>query len=197
MSRAFSLHFAPAARSGPRAGFTLVEVLTSVVVAGLLAASLASLFGSALSAGSALEEASEAQQARAVLRRILDLDIRNMVVDEEFQITEQGFSLKTTHNHLLSGPLPVLVNWTFSPAGVVRVEEQPDLEYAKTLVLSDSLEHGEAAYYDLSAEVWVDGRAWLRATERPAPAGLRLRLDLRDLGRVEIVQRLPLRAEEE
>ncbi len=169
----------------------------AVVIAGLLAAMLASLLGRSLTAGSALEETSQAQQARVVLRRILDLDIRNMVMDEEFQVMEQGFALTTSHNHLLPGPLPVLATWTFSPSGIVRVEEQPDLDYAKTLVLSASLEQWDAAYYDLTAGAWVDGRAWLRATDRPAPAGLRLRLLFQDIGQVEIIQRLPLQAPEE
>lgn len=169
----------------------------AVVIAGLLAAMLASLLARSLTAGSALEETSRAQQARVVLRRILDLDIRNMLMDEKFQVLEQGFALTTSHNHLLPGPLPVLVNWTFSPSGIVRVEEQPDLDYAQTLVLSESLTHWDAAYYDLTAKAWVDGRAWLRATDRPAPAGFRLRLQLQDVGRVEIIQRLPLHPPEE
>lgn len=180
-----------------RRGFTLIEVLVALMVAGLLTAMVASLLGRGIVASSALEERAQAQELRVALRRMLDMDIRNMGPGGEFRIAENGFSLKTSHNHLIPGPLPVTVTWMFSPSGIVRGEEQEALAYARTLVVTRSLEHWETHFFDLSEGLWLDARTWLRAPDRPAPAGLRLRLALEGAGLVEIIQRLPLHAGDE
>ncbi|HDQ41532.1 MAG TPA: type II secretion system protein, partial [Desulfonatronum sp.] len=48
-------------------GFTLIEILVALMVAGLLTAMVASLLGRSIVAGSALEETTQARQARLVL----------------------------------------------------------------------------------------------------------------------------------
>lgn len=178
-------------------GFTLIEVLVALMVAGLLTAMVASLLGRGVVSSSALEEKAQAQELRVALRRMLDMDIRNMAPDGEFRIAENGFSLTTSHNHLIPGPLPVTATWSFSLDGIVRGEEQEALGYVRTLVVTRSLEHWETHFFDLSEGLWLDARTWLRSPGRPAPAGLRLRLALEGVGFVEIIQRLPLHAEDE
>lgn len=177
-----------------RTGFTLVEVLVALMVAGLLTAMVASLLGRGVVASSALEETTQGQQARVNLRRVLDMDLRNMLPEGEFEILENGFALSTSHNHLIPGPLPVRATWTFSRLGLERKEEAPDLDYAQTLVLARSLERWELEYFDLTDKLWLVGRAWLDTPDRPAPAGVRLRLMFKGAGLVEIIQRLPLHA---
>lgn len=179
-----------------RHGFTLIEVLVALMVAGLLTAMVASLMGRGIVASSALEEMAQGQESRVTLRRILDMDIRNMTAESEFTITEQGFSFSTSHNHLIPGPLPVTATWTFADNRIVRNEEHEDLKYAQTQILARTLPRWEAAFFDLTDAVWLDARAWLRIPDRPAPAGLRLRLVLEKGGFLEIIQRLPLQAEE-
>jgi len=181
-------------RSRRPGGFTLIEVLVALMVAGLLTAMIASLMGRSVVASSALEEASQGRHARMVLRRMLAMDIRNMPPDAEFQVTENGFALATSHNHLIPGPLPITATWTFSESGIVRNEEQPDLGYLQTLVVSRSLEQREISFFDLTEGQWMDAQSWLRMPDRPAPAGLRLRLVLDGVGQVEIIERLPLQA---
>lgn len=175
-----------------RKGLTLIEVLVALMVAGLLAAMVASLLGRGIVFSSALKETAQGQQARVTLRRVLDLDLRNMIPEATFQVAENGFSLSTSHNHLIPGPLPVTATWTFSRQGIERREEEPELDYAQTLVLIRSLDAWELEYFDLTEGRWLEARTWLHSPDRPAPAGLRLRLTIEDIGLVEIVQRLPL-----
>lgn len=173
-------------------GFTLIEVLVALMVAGLLTAMVASILGRGVVASSALEETARGQQARVVLRRMLSMDLRNILQDSGFVISEDGFAVKTSHNYLVQGPLPVTATWNFSGNGITRKEEQPELSYAWTLTVAQGLDRWEMAFFDLTENRWMDQQPWLRSPERPAPAGLRLRLLLKGIGLVEIIERLPL-----
>ncbi|WP_161794792.1 PilW family protein [Desulfonatronum thioautotrophicum] len=174
-------------------GFTLVEILVALVVAGLLTAMLATVLGRGLVASSALEDTVERQRTRIVLQRLLSMDLRGKIPETELTITEHGFTLETVANHLVPGPLPVTVTWDFSRRQVRRIEEQPELDYALELLMISDLQDATLAFHDLSEGRWVNARSWLLESERPAPAGLRLEL-LPTGARTswEIIHRLPL-----
>jgi prepilin-type N-terminal cleavage/methylation domain-containing protein len=176
-------------------GFTLVEILVAVMAAGLLTAMVAALLGRGMTASSALEDAAQGQQSRMVLARLLSMDLRNMLPDSELTLTANGFSLETSHNHLIPGPLPVTVEWRFEDEALIRLEEQTELEYAQQRSLLSNLRAWDMDLYDLEREQWVGLRSWPRDEDQPAPVGLRLRL--RALGRTElvVVRRLPLHRE--
>lgn len=174
-------------------GFTLVEILVALVVAGMLTALLAAILGRGVVASSALEETVENQRSRVVLHRLLGMDLRGMLPETELTISEQGFTVETVNNHLVPGPLPVTVTWDFSRRQVRRTEEQPDLDYVQELLVISNLHAWSLAFHDLTEGRWVDLRSWLHGTERPAPAGLRL--ELRPSGAQaawDLVHRLPL-----
>lgn len=174
-------------------GFTLMEILVALVVAGMLTALLAAILGRGVTASSALEETVENQRSRVVLHRLLSMDLRGMLPETELTITEHGFTLETVANHLVPGPLPVTVTWDFSQRRVRRTEEQPELEYVQEMLVISNLQAWNLAFHDLTEGRWVELRSWLHGTQRPAPAGLRL--ELRPAGAQtawDIVHRLPL-----
>jgi prepilin-type N-terminal cleavage/methylation domain-containing protein len=173
-------------------GFTLIEVLTALVAAGLLTAMIAAVLSRGLTASSALEDISKQQRTRAVIYKLLSMDIRSMLPDTELTITEQGFSLESCHNHLLPGPLPVTVTWSFSDETLIRREEKPELNYSRAMTVASDLENWKLAFFDLSENRWVELKSWLQPPERPAPAGLQLHLYRKHLGLMEFVHRLPL-----
>ncbi len=184
-------HHSRATRPFP--GFTLVEILVALVVAGMLTALLAGILGRGIVASSALGEASNDQRSRVVLHRLLSMDLRGMLPETELTITEQGFTVETVNNHLVPGPLPVTVTWDFSQRQVRRIEEQPDLDYIQELLVISNLQDWSLAFHDLTEGRWIVLRSWLHGTERPAPAGLRL--ELRPSGAQaawDLVHRLPL-----
>lgn len=174
LRNASSLHDSCPTPSPP--GFTLVEILVALVVAGMLTALLAAILGRGVVASSALEETVENQRSRIVLQRLLSMDLRGMLPETEMTITEHGFTLETVNNHLVPGPLPMTVTWDFTQRQVRRTEEQPDLDYVQELLVISNLQAWSLAFHDLTEGRWVDLRSWLHGTERPAPAGLRLEL---------------------
>lgn len=178
--------------SGFQAGFTLLEILVALVAAGLLAFMISAVLGRGIVASSALEEVSHGQRSRIVLYRLLSMDLRNMEKDGELTVTDQGFSLQTSHNHLLPGPLPMTVTWDFSEAGIRRTEELPDLAYTQSVVLVADLESCTLTFFDLSEKRWTDSRAWLHGTDHPAPVGIRLEVRMGRNEQWELVHRLPL-----
>jgi prepilin-type N-terminal cleavage/methylation domain-containing protein len=131
-------------------GFTLVEILVALVVAGMLIALLASILGRGIVASSALGEASADQRSRVVLHRLLSMDLRGMIPETELTITEQGFTVETVNNHLVPGPLPMTVTWDFSQRQVRRTEEQPDLDYVQELLVISELRAWSLAFHDLT-----------------------------------------------
>lgn len=181
----------PAPRSAP--GFTLVELLVALLVAGMLTALLAMILGRGSVASSALEETAKHQHSRVVLHRLLSMDLRNMLPETHLDIADQKFTMETTHNHLVPGPLPMSVTWDFSRDRLRRIEEQPDLEYRKELILIAELAQWSLALYDLTENRWVDLHSWQHGPQRAAPAGLRLELRVPDAASAwSIIHRLPL-----
>ena len=176
-----------------RLGFTLVEILVALTIAGLLTAMIATLFSRGIATSSGLQETTQAQHSRIVLYRLLSMDLRSMLPAEELVVTEQGFSLATGHNHLLPSPLPMTVAWDFSGQRVQRTEALPELAYTQELTLISELRDWSLALYDLTDNQWVDVRSWLHGGQRPAPGGVRL--ELRPAGQHApwiFIHRLPL-----
>lgn len=161
-------------------GFTLVEILVALVTAGLLTAMLAAVLGQGVTVSSALGTTATDQHSRVVLYRLLSMDLRGMLPETELTIFEQGFTLETVHNHLIPGPLPVIVTWDFSGNRLRRIEEQPDLEYLLELPLISRLRDWNLDLYDLTEGRWVNLQAWIAGPEQPAPVGVRLELRLPD-----------------
>ncbi|GAB6059198.1 prepilin-type N-terminal cleavage/methylation domain-containing protein [Desulfonatronum parangueonense] len=196
--RRFGLHRLPEVRASRGCGvfgFTLLEVLVALAAAGLLVTMVASVLMRGAVASSALEQAAEAQRARGVLHRLLSMDLRYVLPDTEITFTEHGFSLETGHNHLLPGPMPMTVTWLFSNQGLRRDEEQLDLTYVRSKVIMPEMESWALALYDLSESRWIDLRSWLRAGDRPSPAGMRLDLQAPGHAPWRFVFRLPLHHE--
>lgn len=179
-------------RPHPARGFTLVEVLVAVALAGLLAAMIAGVMSRGILASEALLEHGEEESEKIVLRRILHRDFKAMDWGSGLEPTPEGFRLYTGHNMLLSSPLPVEVVWSFEEGEIVRREESPDLTYSREQTLYQDMDSVELEFLSLRDERWIPLDSWIRAPDRLYPRAVRLKLDFTGQDRFEIVEHLPL-----
>ncbi len=173
-------------------GFTLVEVLVAVVIAGLLAAMIAGVMSRGILASEVLLEHRESEAEKTVLRRILHRDFKAMEWNSGLEPTAQGFRLYTGHNLLLSSSFPVEVIWIFEGGEIVRREESQVLTYAREQTLYQDMESVELEFFSSRHKRWIRLDSWLRDPNPPHPGAVRLKLHFTGQKRFEIVEYLPL-----
>lgn len=172
-------------------GFTLLEVLVGLVLAGVLGAMIAATAKQNILSSQALLQQVPTETVKTTLRRILHRDIQNMQLGSRLQPTSQGFRLSSGHNLLLNASFPVSITWSFSQGELLRREENPELGYVKEQTLCSELSSFKLEFLPTGAERWVQHQAWLLDKERPDPAALRLQLDMSGRKQVRIIERVP------
>lgn len=173
------------------AGFSLVEILVGLAVAGMLTAMLASVAGQSIVSSQALLEQESMDRQKTTLRKILHRDLKNMLWGSRIEPDSQGFNLQTGHNTLISSSLPMEVSWRFQPDEIVRTEQNADLDYHKKQILSTGLNSFSLDIYCHVQKRWIPLDHWLMARQRPHPGALRLKLDLDNISQLEIIEYLP------
>ncbi|WP_291319821.1 type II secretion system protein [Desulfonatronospira sp.] len=173
-------------------GFTLVEILVAVAIAGLLAAMIAGVMSRGILTSEALLEQRESEAEKTVLRRILHRDFLGMEWGSGLEPATEGFRLYTGHNMLLSSSLPVEVFWSFEGGEIVRREESQVLGYSKEQTLYQDMESVELEFLSSRDRRWIRLDSWLRDPNRPHPGAVRLTLHFSGQNRFEIVEHLPL-----
>jgi prepilin-type N-terminal cleavage/methylation domain-containing protein len=173
----------------PVAGFTLAELLVALAALGILLTMLVQVTGQVASntqaLGGRMENISEATR----LRRLLHRDL-NSALPGSFQITNNGFTITTSHNLLIGQPLPVVAGWDFSGGAVRRIERLEAQGYTKELLLTPDLEAWKAEVFSRHSNTWVDIRNFISGLGSNRAAGLRLTLTLPG-GTEELVELLP------
>lgn len=172
------------------AGFSLVEILVALAVAGILSAMLASIVGQSLVSSRALMEQQNMDRQKTTLRKILHRDFKEILWESSLKPTAQGFELQTGHNTLIPSSLPMLVSWRFASDEIIRTEQNPDLDYLKKQTLSTRLNSFSMDIYCPVQKRWIPHDSWLMAKQRPAPGALRLLLDLDNMPQLEIIEHL-------
>ncbi|WP_291321885.1 type II secretion system protein [Desulfonatronospira sp.] len=181
----------PARARAGFSGFTLVEVLVGLAVAGVLAAMLASIMGNSIFSSQELLKKSSEEHQKTVLRRIIHRDIKHMQWQTGLEPTSSGFRMVTGHNTLVSASIPMQVSWDFRDGKVIRIEENQDLEYSREQVLSHKLESLNIAFMSSQDQRWIEHQSWLMGTNRPYPRALRLRMVFGEEVGFEIVEHIP------
>ncbi len=174
-----------------RKGFTLIEVLVGLAVAGMLAAIIASVIGRSIVSSQALLDQEKLGTQKTTLRTIMHRDIKSMILLSELTPVSEGFILHTGHNTLIPSSLPVEVSWIFSHGEIVRTEQNIDLDYSKQQVLSTGMRSFSLDLFCPVQGRWLGLDNWLAGQNRPQPAALRLKLDLEGSSQIEIIEHLP------
>lgn len=175
-----------------RHGFTLVEIIVGLAVAGMLAAIVASVMGRGIVASQGLLAQEEMDRQKVTLRTILHRDIKGITVQSGLAPAPEGFTLQTGHNTLVSSSLPVEVSWSFSGNKIVRTEQNKELDYYREQVLTAGLESFSMDLFCPVHALWLDLDRWLMGQDRPHPLALRLNIGLSSAAFFEIVEHLPV-----
>lgn len=122
-------------------GFSLIEVLIGLVLSGLLMSMVAMVLGQSVTNNEVVRSSAGLSSRMFTLRRILHRDMQNVIPGSAMGVEDNGFSLETSHNILLKGAGPILVNWDFSSNMIRRNEESPDLDF-ENFFLCAVLIHG-------------------------------------------------------
>ncbi len=181
MSPSRQIHVSP--------GFSLVEVLVSLVVSGILMAMLAMVMGQVVQNDEALRGLTGKTTEAATLRRILHRDLAG--IGKPITLHPAGFSFTSSHNHLVSGPLPLDVFWTFQDGVVRRVERLPAMSYASEMVFATGLRGWQVDYFDLKSGAWINGKSGTLPENGVLLSGLCLTLVFADQTQLKIVERIP------
>lgn len=171
-------------------GFTLVEMVVALTLAGILAAMVSAALNRGLFSGEALIGEADQQKPFVTLRRLLHRDIKSRKLGSDILPTSSGFRLSTTHNLLRSAPLPVMVEWSFHRDRIVRREENPDLNYRSSQVLSRDLQAWELSFYSRKSDQWIDHRLWIMDENRSGPDALALSLTLTGLDQEKLFENI-------
>jgi len=173
-------------------GFTLIEVLVSLALAGILVSIIAGVMGQGILTSQALLRESRSETEKTVLRRLLHRDIKNMIWNSSLEPTPEGFRIKTGHNTLIPCSLPVEALWIFSNGKITRFEENKDLSYEKSHVLSRELKSFDLEFLTLEDKRWVGLESWLMSQDMSGPRAVRMSLGIGKNTSFEIVEHLPL-----
>ncbi len=175
-----------------RQGFTLLELLVAMVLSAVLIVMVFRVMGQTLSNSQAIEGSLNNLSEVATLRRLLGRDLRALAsTGKSFTVKPEGFVLKTAHNLLLDGPLPVEVLWRFTDRDVGRLEEISELRYRRDLSLLEISGPTEMSFFEPKQKIWIDWKTWAApGVDRPRPSALKMTLEIRK-EKVEIVERIP------
>ncbi len=172
-------------------GFTLVELLVGLVVAGVLAAMIASLMGESILSSTTLLRRGQEGAEKTTLRRILHRDIKHMQWASTLDPAADGFSLQSGHNMLLAQALPMEVTWIFAEGRIVRREENFALQYSQEQVLLRDLEACKLELMPSNEERWIELDFWLTGKTQKQPRALRLTLVFNGGQQIKIVEHVP------
>lgn len=170
-------------------GFSLIEVLVSLMVSGILMAMISMVMGQVVQNDEALRGLVGKTAEAATLRRILHRDLSS--VQGPLKLDPAGFSFPSTHNHLLAGPLPVTVTWTFREGIIRRLESAPDIRYASEIIFARNLRDWQMEFHDLNGNVWINGKSGAALGPANLISGLRLTLLFADQSQLKILERIP------
>lgn len=170
-------------------GFSFIEVLVSLVLAGLVMASLSFVMGQTIKNDEVLRDNTGISQQTATLRRIILRDFQNIDWGSTVAFTSEGFNMKTSHNMLEDGPVPNKVTWIFDDNEVVRNEYNEELNYETEIVLLPEIKDFDIQVFD------SDGR-WKKLhnvllSKGMVPRAVKLSLVLPSGKEVTIVERVP------
>ena len=178
------------ARKNPmKKGFSLIEILVALAVAGVLIALVLRVVNQVARNSEILKSGVRVSSEAARLRRVLHRDLQN--IKGNLAVSTEGFSLTTSHNFLSGRPLEVAVRWDFSEKNVRRVEEEPELSYTKDMILLPELKSWDAELFHPEKKRWFSLRSWLLSKFNAAPSAIKLVLNLPDREEIEMVERLP------
>lgn len=176
-----------------RQGFTLLELLVAMVLSAVLIAMVFRIMGQTLTNNQAIEGSLANLSELGALRRLLGRDLAAVSPTGKggVKVDAEGFILKTSHDLLLDGPLPVEAAWRFTDREVIREEEIKELRYKRSLSLLEVTGPTELAFFEPKQKIWIDWKSWAApGVDRPRPGALRLTLEIRK-EKVEIVERIP------
>ncbi len=135
-------------------GFTIIEVLVSLVIAGLLMAALGMVMTQVIQNDAVLADVQGASTRTATLRRLLHRDLQNLQGD--IKPTPEGFAFPTSHNLLLDSSLTVHVAWSFTSSQVRRTESVSAMDYHVEQILASGLDSWGMKVLDLKRGRWID-----------------------------------------
>lgn len=177
-------------------GFTLLEVLAAMVIAGLLVVILGRVMVQIINTSMALEGRLGASEEVVALRRVLHRDFQNIQDMESLSFSSEGFMMKTSNNLLVDGPLPVTVTWLFEDQQIMRRESLEAMNHEKEIVLVDSIEGWELRLFDVSHKDWNTLENWLLASsvsgkQKTRTRAIELKLQFTEDASIVIVERFP------
>ncbi len=172
-------------------GFTLIEILVALAVAGILASIIAGVMGQGILTSDFLLKESRSETEKTVLRRLLHRDIKNMVWNSELEPAPEGFRINTGHNVLTPCSMPVDAFWDFSDNRITRHEENQDLSYAKKQILSRELNSFQLEFLTFEDNRWIRLDSWLISSDRPGPRAIRVTLEYSDGKKFQIIEHIP------
>ncbi|NDV22194.1 type II secretion system protein J [Desulfovibrio sp. JC022] len=178
-------------------GFSLIEVLIGLVLSGLLMSMVAMVLGQSVTNNEVVRSSAGLSSRMFTLRRILHRDLQNIRPGRPIGVESRGFSLETSHNVLLEGAGPIVVNWDFSSNIIRRFEKSPDLEFENSFFLMRGLESWEMEFLDADKNIWISRsqQTARAASGQSTVKAFRLKLKFDDGQGVTIVERFPYATE--
>ena len=178
-------------------GFSLIEVLIGLVLSGLLMSMVAMVLGQSVTNNEVVRSSAGLSSRMFTLRRILHRDLQNIIPGRPLGVEGDGFSLESTHNVLLEGAGPIVINWDFSSNMIRRLEKSPDLEFENSFFLMRGLKSWRLEFLDADKNVWISrSQQSARALSgKSVVKAFRLKLRFEDGKDVMIVERIPYATE--
>ncbi|WP_320173932.1 prepilin-type N-terminal cleavage/methylation domain-containing protein [Maridesulfovibrio sp.] len=174
-------------------GFSLIEVLIGLVLSGLLMSMVAMVLGQSVTNNEVVRSSAGLSSRMFTLRRILHRDLQNIIPGRPLGVEGNGFSLESTHNVMLKGAGPILINWDFSSNMVRRSEKSSSLEFENSFFLMRGLKSWGIEFLDANKNAWIS-RSQLAARAMSGKSvikAFRLTLKFEDGQDVMIVERIP------
>lgn len=132
-------------------GFTLVELMIAVALAGLVLTGAYAVFGTILTSKEISQKASDAIIIDSKLSSILAADFRQSVLNSpEIKSLVNGVALKIqTHNSLFfQGALPVEVLYYVDENYLVREEKMPLMDFEQKMRLINNADNFTVFFYE-------------------------------------------------
>ncbi|TIH18067.1 prepilin-type N-terminal cleavage/methylation domain-containing protein [Marinifilum sp. JC120] len=178
-------------------GFSLIEVLIGLVLSGLLMSMVAMVLGQSITNNEVVRSSAGLSSRMFTLRRILHRDLQNTIPGRPVGVESDGFSLESSHNILLEGAGPIIVNWDFSSNMVRRYEKSPDLDFENSFLFMRGLESWGIEFLDADKNIWISrSQQSARAMSgKSTVKAFRLKLRFEDGKDVMLVERIPYATE--
>lgn len=183
--------------AGPGGGFSLIEVMVALIVAGVLMVMVSRILGQTIINDEALLKNIGVTRELATLRRLLHRDIQSINDPKSIDIKGNLIEFDSTHNLLSDHPLLVKVRWRLEKSKLSRTEQQGDVSYKSEMVILQEVAGWELSLYDSANQEWTRLADWgTKRKFKPVMAGIMIVLTLNDGRKVEIVERLAEKKEQ-